>query len=234
MLHSAWIRRIGLVAMIGGASWIGFLLWGVVSIVFGQYAGSQAVDDWPFPFIIFPATWVIFIVSLAGLQLHSEPQRSWLNWVGFILAIVGMGIEFIGLGGLAWGRIFGIWSATDCSQDPWRCTALAFLQPLYMRGFVVLGVGMALYGTASLRTRPTSRRNIWLIGMGVIALACYFFTAEGAPEAIATSAGGLLATGLVFAAFFLTWGVGWCILGRDLLAEPMAPLAVSAMPLTSE
>ena len=138
MSSSDLVRWGGLAAMLAGVAFIVLLLIPVAFMVLklhpDAYPGSLFNV---FGVVLFIAAWVLLVVGLAGFHALQKERYGLIGHAGFYTVIVGASAQIVAGVGLALGS-----------------TALELLD---FPGVLVMMIGLALYGVATLQARVLAR-----------------------------------------------------------------------------
>jgi hypothetical protein len=212
-------------ALAGSGLWLIVSAWGVyIATQPSNPMNNWRIDDVPFPLTLNPAAWIFFAVALFGAlsQLRGSRRAVLLGWLGGLIAVVGMLMEFVGAGGLAWGRSLSLWTDGDCLSDPFACQAMGFLQPLTWHGILLIGLGMLLLGAIALRASAFGRWNRLPLAMGAFFFALFPFTDDIAPSILRNTVPGEISIAVAYPLTYAVWSVGWVLLAFELWSRPYA------------
>ncbi len=192
MVSETWVRRSGLLAMLGGVLWI-------VSWTFNAFTadGTKAVMglyERGWRTVLNPALF-FFIAALAGLYARQSGRMGKMGKTGVFIGVVGLMTTVI-------GNVAEFWVLEPADHRGWHA---------FLTGIVILGIGSVLFGVASLRAGILPRLGTWLLTlwfpMGLLGL---LLRALGLPSWVEF---------LASVGFFLFSGLSWILLGYALSSE---------------
>lgn len=228
MSRATLMRVGGLAAIAGGALWLVMTVIEFGGGFLGASGGSTFLN--PLHFFGIPSIWLLFGVALVGLHPRLGIRPGWLGALALIVSLVGVVALLVGnLGmGYIWNLNTGI--VFDLSAPrPWIEQFDTALYTAAFAGYLVLGLGMLLYGVAAVRQHALPRYNRWVLAMGVLAALQYFFTDMGAPSLLRnTGTPGILVMVAENIIFLFVWSIGWILLGRLLWTESSVPVPAPA------
>lgn len=235
-------RYCAFATMLGGAIWIGEVLYNIGAAIVTAATGSAAYTG---PDImasyVFAAAWMLFPIGLMGLLMLAAGRVGVLSWLGYTIAFAGGLMLLVGDLGTTYARSYaayvgGVQVVHLSGSDLVSANLKLALYQISFLGYPVLGTGLALVGLALWRARALPRFNLLPLGLGVFAALQYFFTDMGAPSLLRnTGTPGLLVMVVEFALFVLAWAVGWMLLGRTVWVAMEAPSpAMRAKPVAGQ
>lgn len=213
MARSVFLRYAGMACILSSICWLLGVLAGAFALAFGMQSEVYAIDAPTFPAILFPLIWLPFLSGLAGLYVYFGARATWIGQAGMLMASMAILMKFLGEGGIAWGRLLGLWTGSDCTREPSRCQLLAFFLALSMRGYLLLGLGLVLVGVVIVRRRLLVRWNALPLAIGITAVAAYCCTDEGPLQQLNATSLGTVILAAVFVLFLIMWGGGWLLVG---------------------
>ncbi len=194
MRSGPWVRRSGVLAMLGGALWI---VSGTSNALTAD--GTRAVmglSERGWRTVLNPALF-FFMAALAGLYARQSGRMGRTGRTGFFIGVVGLMTTII-------GNVAEFWVLEPADHRGWYA---------FLTGIVILGIGSVLFGIASLRAGILPRLGIWLLTlwfpMGLLGL---LLRALGLPTWVEFLAG---------AGFYLFFGLSWILLGYAIWSEKM-------------
>lgn len=222
-------RFYGVAAMLGGAIWLGMMLFSVGAFILSVISQGAVYSGLnPAASYVFEATWILFPIALLGLLGMAAGRVGLLAWLGFTIALVG-GLMLL-VGGLGttfvWSSNAGLRAIKLTGYDAVGENLKLALYTISFVGYPVLGIGLALVGLLLWRARALPRLNTLPLALGIFVALQYFFTDMGAPSLLRnTGTPGLVVMIVEITVFVLAWAVGWILLGRMLWtsAEVVAP-----------
>lgn len=192
MRSETWVRRSGVLAMLGGALWM-------VSWTFNAFTadGTRAVmglSERGWRTVLNPAL-LFFLAGLAGLYAKQAGRMGKVGRTGFFIGVVGLMTTIV-------GNVAEFWILEPADHRGWH---------IFLTGLVILGTGSLLFGLAALRVGILPRLGTWLLTlwfpMGLLGL---LLRALGLPSWVEFLAG---------AGFFLFLGLSWILLGYAIWSE---------------
>jgi len=187
----------GLAAILAGGMWM-LVVPGDEALPMLTHAGWH---------LLVALTSLLSIVGLIGLHARQGRPAGRLGWVGFVVAVIGAGMVFIGnVAEGGWERDWG-WA-------------------LFMVGMLSLLVGLVFVGSASLRAKVLPRWSIVLLTFSSLLVLLTFVSMVAIsaifnfPEPAENSPLILLPIVLVG-----SFGLGWMVLGYALLTHKVAARA---------
>ena len=187
-MSSTPIRSGGLVGMFGGALWA---LWYVgVPLVGERYESYETYNR------LMP---VVLLLLMAGLACYHAAQRGLYGrpgTVGFIACFVGLVLMVVGNVAEFWLFTTQAYAEANGRQASWG---------VFLLGMLLLAIGSALFGVATMRARVLPR-------LGGLLLVVWL--PAGILSSIFSAITGLLPTDLAFSLGSAgTLGAAWVVLG---------------------
>jgi predicted membrane channel-forming protein YqfA (hemolysin III family) len=191
MSSSTLIRMSGLAAMVAGGIWM-LVVPGDEALPMLTHAGWH---------LLIALASVLSLVGLVGLHARQVGSAGRLGWAGFIVALLGAGMVFVGnVAEGGWERDWG-WA-------------------LFMLGMLSLLLGLVLFGSASMRAQVLPRWSVLLLTFSSL-LVLLAFASMAALTAIFNLAEPTESSPLILLPIVLvgSFGLGWIVLGYALLRD---------------
>ena len=190
MLYKNLIRWSGLAAALGG----GLHIVGALLHPVGEDLASITHPNYVSAHLVLWASTILLLLGLAGLYSGQAEESGWLGLLGFVLSFLGVAVVsgLIAMVSIAVPLIAAEMPAlVDQAMTP-----PAFTLPFIALGF---GLGMILFGVATIRARVLPRWAGWLVIIGTL-----LQMAEGSPidEAVLHV---IVTTGRVLFGLGLAW-----------------------------
>lgn len=182
MSSSPLIRWSGLASLLGGLWWaVAMVYHGVQEMVFAS-AESDAFEKLSFLPLL------LLMLGLVGVHKRQAGRTGWLGWTGFGVALIGLAVALVGTIGDLW---------LDVASGG----------PIFFVGFVIVFIGLVLFGIATRRANVLPRWRSIPFLMGVVGLLLFVSGAI---------IGGLGVVLWLLVSWILVWGLfgaGWVVLG---------------------
>ncbi len=191
MGSGTWVRRSGLLAMLGGALWM--VSWTSNAFTADGTRAVMGLSERGWRTVLNPAL-LFLMAGLAGLQAR-QPGRGKAQKTGFITGVIGLVLMIV-------GNVAEFWVLEPADHRGWHT---------FLTGVVILGMGSLLFGLAALRVGILPRLGTWLLILWFpVGLFGLLLRTVGLPRLVEFLAG----TG-----FFLFFGLSWILLGYALWSE---------------
>ncbi len=194
MRSEAWVRRSGLLAVLGGALWI--VSWASNAFTADGTRAVMSLSERGWRTVLNPALF-LFMAALAGLYARQSGRMGRAGRTGFFIGVIGLMTTII-------GNVAEFWVLEPADHRGWHT---------FLTGIVILGIGCVLFGIASLRAGLLPRFGIWVLTLWFpMSLLGLLLRALGLPGWVEFLAG---------AGFSLFFGLSWILLGYAIWSEKM-------------
>ena len=184
--------------MLGGVLWV--LLMPLITLSYPGRTGWTSVQTifslaWEDYNKLLPAVLLLLVVGLAGLTARYGPRSGRLGRAGFVVALFGLGLMFL-------GNVGEFWLAGGIRAGAAAGVLVGWMG--YSLGYLLLSVGMVLLGIAALHKKVLPYGNAVSLILGLLGLPVFLTVTSG------------VTLGVVLAALF---GLGRVLLGYALWSD---------------
>ena len=213
------IRNGRLAAFSGGAGWIGLILLGGIHDFWTSALGPLNYERYnrlvTVPLLLFVIGWSVIHARYAKRSMIAQ-ATSWLTLFGFVLLLVGNVLEFWVV--LLQSRYLPFRLG---GSDVWPGADLGWT--LFLLGFVIVLVGLLLFGITALHARLLPRWNAVPLLSSIVGISGSILAVSGGRLGVDFENG--------FAVTAFTLGINWLLLAYAISpsAQPASAIHAGAM-----